>query len=788
MDDIACLNPVIARVRTDVSAIKRNGRMSWTREPITEERLKEHLNGGASRGVCPIKAGESTTMLALLDLDSHKGETPWDDMIIVAQRVCAEIVNHGMNPIAWRSSGGKGIHIFVIWATPQDAYSVREFLRSIIGDLGYKNGTAGVARKEIEIFPKQDNVPPDGFGNQFILPMAGKSVPLQPSSLMLMSRADASTMIWPVSPSVPIEQKPERPVNVRVAAPDLDKLREILSFLDPNTGYDEWLKIGMAIHYETNGSDEGLDLWDEWSNQEGANYPGYDKLKEKWKSFQANRVRPVTIGTLISLARQKGMKEDAPVLDQADHSGIAHKIIDAEFRDNGGHVSLLRTQGQWFSHESYCYKEREEESVRAKTRKFLDRAFKIDANGQIKPFRPSMTHISAVTDALRAATWAEVSAPPVWLDNGCGNPRDYISMQNGLLHIPTRTLQPHTAEFFTLNAVPYDYVAENKPVEWLKFLDSVWDGDEESKNTLQEMFGYLLTADTAQQKMFLLKGPKRSGKGTIGRVIKEMLGAANVCGPTLTGMASNFGMQPLIGKLAAIIPDARVGGQTNKQAIVEKLLMVSGDDNVTVDRKHIEAWTGRMTARIVIMTNETPQLGDSSGALASRFIVLAMHKSFFGQEDTELEVRLLKEMPQIFCWALEGLERLRERGKFIQPSTAASTVQELSELNSPILDFVNSHCEIGGDYRVSKELLYGAYKIWCAEQGRAFPVTLGVFSRDLAAAFPMVTPSRLGTDGNRVNVFSGIRIKEREPKPLPPNIDVLSQVRQIRQGDLPLHT
>lgn len=40
----------------------------------------------------------------------------------------------------------------------------------------------------------------------------------------------------------------------------------------------------------------------------------------------------------------------------------------------------------------------------------------------------------------------------------------------------------------------------------------VWGDDIESIHTLQEIFGYLLTTDTTQQKMFLLKGPKRSGK------------------------------------------------------------------------------------------------------------------------------------------------------------------------------------------------------------------------------------------------------------------------------------
>ena len=49
-------------------------------------------------------------------------------------------------------------------------------------------------------------------------------------------------------------------------------------------------------------------------------------------------------------------------------------------------------------------------------------------------------------------------------------------------------------------------------------LDQLWAGDSESIAALQEWFGYCLTNDTRQQKILMIVGPKRSGKGTIARV------------------------------------------------------------------------------------------------------------------------------------------------------------------------------------------------------------------------------------------------------------------------------
>ena len=88
------------------------------------------------------------------------------------------------------------------------------------------------------------------------------------------------------------------------------------------------------------------------------------------------------------------------------------------------------------------------------------------------------------------------------------------------------------------------------------------------------------------------------------------------------------------------------------------------------------------------MTNELPRLSDASGALASRFIVLTMTKSFFGKEDHGLTKKLLAELPGILNWALEGWRQLHDRGHFIQPTSAQDAIDDLEDLGSPITAFL----------------------------------------------------------------------------------------------------
>lgn len=84
--------------------------------------------------------------------------------------------------------------------------------------------------------------------------------------------------------------------------------REALMAL-PNDGdeyasRDAWLKIGMALHCETDGDEDGREAWHEWSGQ----WPGYDPgaTDAAWDSFKPEG--GVTGWTIITDAERHGWK------------------------------------------------------------------------------------------------------------------------------------------------------------------------------------------------------------------------------------------------------------------------------------------------------------------------------------------------------------------------------------------------------------------------------------------------------------------------------------------------
>ena len=125
-----------------------------------------------------------------------------------------------------------------------------------------------------------------------------------------------------------------------------------------------------------------------------------------------------------------------------------------------------------------------------------------------------------------------------------------------------------------------------QPEAFLAALKSWWPDDPQCIEALQEWFGYVISADTSQQKILLLLGPPRCGKGTIGRTITRVVGLGNVTAPTLNSLSGAFGLEPLIGKQLAIVPDARLGRGSDPVDIAEKLLSISGEDQISVGRKY----------------------------------------------------------------------------------------------------------------------------------------------------------------------------------------------------------
>ena len=172
--------------------------------------------------------------------------------------------------------------------------------------------------------------------------------------------------------------------------------------------------------------------------------------------------------------------------------------------------------------------------------------------------------------------------------------------------------------FLVIAALGFDYVAEEdalKPVAFLRFLDEIFAGDdrEEQIESLQEIFGYLLTGGHVAGNGLPVAGAKRSGKGTILGTLQKLIAPSAVTGPTLKSLGTNFSLTPLIGKQLAIIDDLRVGSPKDRDVLTENVLKITGRGLFTIDRQFKSSWTGTLPIKLVLVSNLMSKLGVQLG-------------------------------------------------------------------------------------------------------------------------------------------------------------------------------
>lgn len=117
-----------------------------------------------------------------------------------------------------------------------------------------------------------------------------KSPPPIPAALLNVWRSLAPED----SEALPAETLPSQNI-------DLVKLRKAAFKHSPDAEYDEWLKLGMQLHEGTNGAQEGLDIWCEWSKGiKRKAYPGDALLKTHWLSFNSTPGKHIATGAALA--------------------------------------------------------------------------------------------------------------------------------------------------------------------------------------------------------------------------------------------------------------------------------------------------------------------------------------------------------------------------------------------------------------------------------------------------------------------------------------------------------
>ena len=446
--------------------------------------------------------------------------------------------------------------------------------------------------------------------------------------------------------------------------------------------------------------------------------PGGDNwVKAVWRLVEQTRASVDAIALLCGEdarphARAARLRR---TLDRGDHVELGARLVRA--LDWGGNVVTHEGQVYRYVAQTGLWTILDAASVSRHAQSFAGCWRKAISEGEAPELKIKSGDVEGAIKLAEAQT-----AQRVFFENA----EQGIAFKNGFLRVENdgaTQLVRHSLNHRARYGLAFDHTISPAPPEaWLEFCHDTWGDDTESVALLHQMLGYLLVQDTSMQKIFLLLGPPRSGKGTIIRLIKEIVGTGFT--PfKVNRLDAEFGMGSLLGKSVAADSDVRRSTSRNKDegAIVERLLGISGEDEQAVGIKFKPDVCCRLGVRLVLASNPPFGLRDSGATLASRLVILPFFKSHLGDEDTGLFDKLRAELPGIIQLAIDGLLDLRSEGKFVEPKAALQYRDQVAKRQSPLAEFFEDCCDIGAGSSVETDELYQAMRWWAGQNGHSAP-------------------------------------------------------------------
>lgn len=350
--------------------------------------------------------------------------------------------------------------------------------------------------------------------------------------------------------------------------------------------------------------------------------------------------------------------------------------------------------GEWRKYEDGYWKIIERDIIKSSIKATLDRA-------RIDGVRPNAAQIASVMECARVDIVVPVEK---WDTN-----TEYLPCANGVLHIPTKTLLPHTPDIYATSRLNFDYDPTATCPNFLHALEVIPDAAE----FLQEFAGYALTPDVKHEIAVWMQGPPGSGKSTVLAGLQAMLGIR----AGLLGLAdiekSRFGLADLPGKTLVVSTEQ----PDNYISTTDTLNKIISGEPISVERKFREAVTVIPRAKIIWAMNNLPRVNDANNGLMRRVKIIKFPALEESLRDLDLKEKIMQEGAGILNWALIGLDRLLLRGGFAIPKTILDATREFQEKNdipAMFLADVNASIDLlDPNCREQSQTLYDRYNDWC---------------------------------------------------------------------------
>ena len=294
--------------------------------------------------------------------------------------------------------------------------------------------------------------------------------------------------------------------------------------------------------------------------------------------------------------------------------------------------------------------------------------------------------------------------------------RDYINLENGMLHLKTMTLRSHAPGYYSSIQIPIAYDLNAECPRFRKFLDEIMEGDSERIAVIQEMMGYFLTAETKMQKAFFFCGRGSNGKSVLATIIKSLCGDENVSNVSLATLSERFGMQELPDKTVNISTENEF---SDKPLNTQNFKAITGGDSVNIEQKYKSSYSTTLYCKLLALVNNLPKSKDNSYGYYRRLVLILFNRTFRDEvQDKQLLDKLQLELAGILRFALDGLVRLEQQNYTLTKSQAIDkALEDYRSTQNPVIDYFEDMIEVAEGHSCERPQVHRVFSQWCLKNG-----------------------------------------------------------------------
>lgn len=320
---------------------------------------------------------------------------------------------------------------------------------------------------------------------------------------------------------------------------------------------------------------------------------------------------------------------------------------------------------------------------------------------------------------------------------------EYMNLRNGMYRWETGELLPHDPGYLSIVQLPVSLDLDAECPAFDAWLDEVVSPD--VATVVWEVIAYTLMSGNPLQMATMLVGPGGTGKGTLGRVLKHLVGEANTAALSPGDMNEKFRLPDLLGKLLNIDMDL----PTNYLPDSAMFKKVTGGDLITAERKNQDPFRFTPWAFPVYGANDIARSGDVTSGYFRRWLVLPF-EHFVDRTKAFDEGALYAEADGIFRKAMRFLPGLMARRRFTETIATMNSKADFEKGSDMIRTWLSDDEHIVGTPdpaspgRTMRPHLYDRYKAWSLDTGHGKPVARDRFVtrlRDLGFEMPKVKGS-----------------------------------------------